>query len=67
MSDALVSGSRPVSFGARNARGLRSADSAPAKPGLWRRLRTMGGVNLRGIDIEITPAEIEEDLRYGRD
>jgi hypothetical protein len=30
-------------------------------------LRTMGGVNLRGIDIEITPAEIEEDLRYGRD
>jgi hypothetical protein len=78
MSDASVAGRRPIPFDARKARENRSDSGSPAgvadavetaavRPSLLRRLRTMGGVDLRGMAIEITPAEIEEDLRYGRD
>lgn len=77
MSHASIAGDRPLAFDVRNPRGARSdsndrtatsvAKASSVKRGFLHRMRTIRGVNLRGVEIDITPADIQEDLDYGRD
>ncbi len=66
MSDASIAGRRPRALDLRG-QVAPPRQASPAKPGFLCRLRTMGRVNLRGMAIDITPVEIQEDLDYGRD
>ncbi|MBN2177624.1 MAG: hypothetical protein JW722_08220 [Demequinaceae bacterium] len=71
MSDAAVSRSRPLSIPTAHRQAARApGDSTVKLESKWRRLtrplRTMGRVDFRGLEIDPAPAEIREDLDYGR-
>jgi len=72
MSDAVIAGGQAARFHAHYRQTPRlavNASTAAAQAGRrpFRRLRTIGGVDLHALKIDITPQEISEDLDYGRD
>ncbi len=72
MSDAVIAGGQAARFHAHYRQTPRLAENASTaatqhKRRPFRRLRTIGGLGLHGMKIDITPQEISEDLDYGRD